>query len=94
MIEIKSSTPSEQGTGEFLRRLKETGYPLVLSLDGKAELVVQDAGSYQKLLELAERADEMEALRAAVEEMRAGKGEPVEEMLAEARALLTEKLAR
>ena len=31
------------------------GHPVVLTINGKAELVVQDTASYQKLIELAER---------------------------------------
>jgi PHD/YefM family antitoxin component YafN of YafNO toxin-antitoxin module len=94
MIEITSPSSSNQTTSEFIRQLKESGYPVVVTLNGKAKLVVQDAGSYQKLLELAEHAEEMEALKVAVEDMRAGRGEPIEEMFAEMRAMLAEKRAR
>jgi PHD/YefM family antitoxin component YafN of YafNO toxin-antitoxin module len=71
--------------------LRETGHPVVLTINGKAELVVQDAASFQKLLERAERAERMEALRASVEEMKAGKGIPAAEVLAEMRQILAEK---
>ncbi len=30
--------------------MKNTGYSIVLTINGKAELVVQDAASYQQLL--------------------------------------------
>jgi hypothetical protein len=53
--------------------LKDTGEPLVLTINGKAELVVQDAGSYQKLLDLAEEARVMEGIRQGVENMKAGR---------------------
>jgi hypothetical protein len=62
-----------------------------LTINGKAELVVQDSASYQKLIE---RAEQMEALRASVEEMRAGKGIPAAEVLAEMRQILAEKQGR
>jgi len=39
--------------------MRDTGHPLVLTINGKAELIVQDAAAYQKLLD---RVDEMEAL--------------------------------
>ena len=42
-------------------RLKKTKRPLVLTVHGKAELVVQDANSYQHMLE---RLDELEAVEA------------------------------
>jgi hypothetical protein len=39
--------------------MRGSGHPLVLTINGKAEIVVQDAASYQKLLD---RMDELEAL--------------------------------
>ena len=72
--DIDSLSNFKRHTPEFLRQLKETGHPVVLTVNGKAELVVQDTASYQKLMERAERAErseQMEALRVSVEEMRA-----------------------
>ncbi len=92
--DINSLSNFKRNTPEFLRQLKETGHPVVLTINGKAELVVQDTASYQKLIELAERAERMEALRASIEDMRAGKVAPVEDMLAEMRQILAEKQGR
>jgi prevent-host-death family protein len=88
---INSLSNFKRNTPELLRQLRESGQPIVLTINGKAELVVQDAASYQKLMELAERAEEMESLRVAVEEMRAGKGTPIEEMFAEMEQILAAK---
>ena len=52
--DINSLSNFKRNTPEFLRQLKETGHPVVLTINGKAELVVQDAASYQKLIEIAE----------------------------------------
>jgi len=49
---------------------------------------------YQKLIELAEQAEKMEALRVSVEEMRAGKGIPAADVLAEMRQVLAKKRRR
>ena len=38
-------------TPEFLRRLRAEGRPLLLTLNGRAEVVVLDAASYQKLID-------------------------------------------
>jgi len=81
--DIHSLTDFKKKTPEFLKQLKETGEPVVLTINGKAELVVQDAASYQKLMDTAKHAAEMESLRVAIEEMRAGKGHPIEAMFAE-----------
>jgi prevent-host-death family protein len=92
--DIHSLSNFKRNTSEFLAQLKETGHPLVLTINGKAELVVQDTASYQKLMELAERAERMEALRESVADMRAGRTVPAEEMLAEMRRILAETQAR
>lgn len=91
--DINSLSNFKRNTPEFLRQLKESGHPVVLTINGKAELVVQDSASYQKLIELAERAERMEALRVSVEEMRAGKLIPAEDVLAEMRLILAERQA-
>jgi len=64
--DIDSLSNFKRNTAEFLRQLKETGHPVVLTINGKAELVVQDTASYQKLIERAEQAEEMEIKRRAV----------------------------
>ncbi|MBP7416938.1 MAG: type II toxin-antitoxin system Phd/YefM family antitoxin [Pyrinomonadaceae bacterium] len=82
MISLKDGIDSlsnfKRNTADFLRQLKKSGSPLVLTVNGKAEVVVQDAASYQRLLEISERLETIEALRPAIAEMRAGKGEPAE----------------
>jgi len=92
--DINSLSNFKRNTPEFLRRLKESGHPIVLTINGKAELVVQDTASYQKLLELAERAERLDALRASIEDMRAGKVTPVEDMLTEMKQILAGKQGR
>jgi prevent-host-death family protein len=92
--DIQSLSNFKRNTPEFLRQLKETGHPVVLTINGKAELVVQDAASYQKLIELAERVERQEALRESLADMRAGRVSPVEEMLEEMRQILAEKQGR
>jgi PHD/YefM family antitoxin component YafN of YafNO toxin-antitoxin module len=89
--DINSLSNFKRNTPEFLRQLKETGHPVVLTINGKAELVVQDSASYQKLIELADRAERMEALRASIDDMRAGRVIPAEDVLAEMRNILAEK---
>lgn len=92
--DIHSLSNFKRNTPEFLRQLKESGHPVVLTINGKAELVVQDSVSYQKLLELAERTERMDALRASIDDMRAGRVIPAETMLAEMRQILAETQER
>jgi PHD/YefM family antitoxin component YafN of YafNO toxin-antitoxin module len=71
--DIHSLTEFKLHTPDFVQQLKETGEPLVLTINGKAELVVQDAASYQKLLDLAEEAKVLEGIRQGLENMKAGR---------------------
>lgn len=49
--DITSLSNFQRNTRDLIHRLKETGRPLVLTVNGGAELVVQDAASYQRLLD-------------------------------------------
>ena len=89
--EIDSLSNFKRDTAKYLKQLKRSGRPVVLTVNGKAELVVQDAASYQRLLEITERLETIEALKPAIEEMKAGKGEPAETLLSH---LLTETPVR
>ena len=89
--DIDSLSQFKRNTPDFIKRLKAEGRPVVLTINGKAEVVVQDAASYQKLLERAERAERMDALKASLEDMRAGRVSPAEDMLAEMRQMLEAK---
>ncbi len=48
---IRSLSDFQRNAKEHLRRLKGTGKPEVLTVNGQAELVVQSAAAYQELLE-------------------------------------------
>lgn len=81
--EINSLSNFKRNTSEFVEQLKETGKPIILTINGKAELVVQDAESYQRLLEISEKLETIEALKPAIAEMKQGKGETVEKVFTE-----------
>ncbi|MBD2443370.1 type II toxin-antitoxin system Phd/YefM family antitoxin [Dolichospermum sp. FACHB-1091] len=49
--DIQSLSTFKRNTNELINQMKETGNPLILTVNGKAELVVQDAASYQKILD-------------------------------------------
>jgi len=55
--DIGSLTEFARHTKAHLRRLKRTGRPELLTVNGKAEVVVQNATAYQRLL------DELEKLK-------------------------------
>ena len=78
--DIHSLTDFQRNTKEHIQRLKETGRPEVLTVNGKAEIVVQDAASYQKLLELIDRAEAIEGIQRGLESMQRGEGKPAQEV--------------
>ena len=92
--DIDSLSNFKRNTPEFLGRLKQSGHPVVLTINGKAELVVQDTASYQRLIDLAGRAERMDALRASIDDMKAGRVSTAADMLAEMRQLLDEPPGR
>jgi prevent-host-death family protein len=83
--DIHSLTEFKKNTPDFLKQLKDTGEPLVLTINGKAELVVQDAASYQRLLDLAEDAKVLEGIRRGLEDVAAGRTQPIADAFADIR---------
>ena len=67
--DIHSLTDFKKNTSKFVEQLKETGEPVVLTINGKAELVVQDATAYQKLLQISDEARVLEGVRQGIEDM-------------------------
>jgi prevent-host-death family protein len=71
--DIESLTAFKRNTTQYVKKIKKSGNPLVLTVNGKAEIVVQDAESYQRMLELLDRAETIEAVREGLESARNGK---------------------
>src|SRR5437762_1757614 len=79
--DIQSLSHFKRNTADVITRMKQTGQPVVLTVNGAAEVVVQDAASYQRLLELAERAEMMDFLEESRKEIEAGRTLPAREAL-------------
>lgn len=78
---IQSLSHFKRHTAELMKQMEKSGNPVVLTVNGKAKVVVQDAASYQRLMELAEKAEMMEFLRQAKEDADAGRTVPAREFL-------------
>jgi len=83
LTEIRSLTEFVRHSKECVGRIKEKRFPMVLTVNGKAEVVVQDAESYQKLLDRLDRIETLEAIRQGLEEAERGEGRPAREVFAE-----------
>ena len=68
--DIRSLSDFKRKTSELITRLKSTGDPLVLTINGRAEVVVQAAGAYQDLLD---RVETIEALHRGFADVNAGR---------------------
>jgi prevent-host-death family protein len=76
---IDSLTNFKRQTAAYLDRLHKTGEPVVLTVNGKAQVVVQDAVAYQKLMEAAAKVDREEtiaAIREGLADVKAGRTKP------------------
>jgi prevent-host-death family protein len=83
--DIQSLTTFRRQSGDFMKHLKKRKRPVVLTVNGKAAAVVQDAEAYQRLLHIAARADEEEAIRQGLEDAKAGRTRPAKEVFDEIR---------
>ena len=81
--DIQSLSTFKRDTAKVVRQLKKTGQPVVLTVNGKAELVVQDAESYQRLLEAKDRMEAMEGIKRGLESIRRNAGKPAEKFFQE-----------
>ena len=81
--DIQSLTTFRRQSGDFMKQLKKSKRPLVLTVNGRAAAVVQDAEAYQRLLDIAARADASEGIRQGLEDARRGKLRPAREFFAE-----------
>jgi PHD/YefM family antitoxin component YafN of YafNO toxin-antitoxin module len=78
--DIQSLTAFKRASAKVVRRLKKTRRAIVLTINGKAELVVQDAASYQRLLDIEEQHEARLAIEQALEDAREGRHRPVAEV--------------
>ncbi|MEA5594493.1 type II toxin-antitoxin system Phd/YefM family antitoxin [Rivularia sp. UHCC 0363] len=55
---IHSLTDFKRNVKQFIERIKVTKSPLVLTVNGRAEVVVQDASAFQEMMDKLERTEE------------------------------------
>jgi len=71
--DIHPLTEFKRNTAAFVKQIKKTRRPVVLTVNGKAELVVQDAKSYQKILERMDRLEAVAAVRQGLRDVEEGR---------------------
>lgn len=86
--DITSLTDFQRNAKKHVKRLKRTGRPEVLTVNGKPQVIVQDADAYQKLVDAAEQTRTLAALRTSLEEADRGEGIAAGAVLAKLRSKL------
>ena len=84
---ICSLTDFQRNIKEYMKRLKETGQPEILTVNGKAELVVQDAEAYQNILDLVDRVEAINGIRRGLEDIEEGRTHKAEDVHEELRRM-------
>jgi prevent-host-death family protein len=75
--DIQSMTTFKRNSAGLVKRMRKSGRPLVLTVKGKAEVVVMDAGTYQQL---ADRIDTVDGIRRGLAQAKRGLGRSVDEV--------------
>jgi len=81
--DIQSLTTFRRRSGDFMKQLKKTKRPVVLTVKGKAAAIVQDAGAYQRLLDIAATASADEGIRQGLDDVKQGNVRPAREFFAD-----------
>jgi PHD/YefM family antitoxin component YafN of YafNO toxin-antitoxin module len=69
-----------------MRHLRDPKRPVILTVNGKAAAVVQDAEAYQHLLDLAAEANAADGIRQGLEDLRNGRTRRAPDVFDEIRA--------
>jgi PHD/YefM family antitoxin component YafN of YafNO toxin-antitoxin module len=70
-----------RNTKGCIRKLKKSGKPAVLTANGQAEVVVQSAEGYQKLLAECEFLETLRGIARGLEQANRGEGRPMRTVL-------------
>ena len=72
--DIRPLTEFKRDSARFISRLKETGRPSVLTINGKPALVVMDVEAWQDVQNQVEYAKTVAAIRKGLDQARDGQG--------------------
>ncbi len=83
--DIISLTDFQRNTRAHIKRLKKSGRPLVLTINGKAAVVLNDAADYQASQQQLQARELIESLERGSDAARSGKGKPFDQVMARIR---------
>lgn len=86
--DIHSLTEFKSKTARFVARLKKSEGALLLTVNGKAELAVMSAATFQRVLDELDRLETLQGIQEGLADVDAGRTRPAEEFFAELREKL------
>ena len=81
--DIQSLSVFKRDTAKFRRQLKRTRQPIVLTVNGKADMVLIDADSYDEYLRDKDQIDMIASVNRGIDDMRSGRTKPAEQVFRE-----------
>jgi prevent-host-death family protein len=81
--DIQSLTAFRRNSAGMMKHVRKSKRPLVLTVNGKAAAILQDAEAYQRLLDIAARADAGEGIRQGLEDSRKRRTRPARKFFSE-----------
>lgn len=78
--DIQSLSVFKRDSSKYLKQIKKTGEPLILTVNGKAAAVVHDPDSYQEFIREKDRQDTIAAVNRGIADMKAGRVTPAEKV--------------
>jgi PHD/YefM family antitoxin component YafN of YafNO toxin-antitoxin module len=83
LTHIHALSEFNRNTKGFIQKLKKTGKPAVLTVNGQAEVVVQSAEAYQKLLDDQRFLDSIRGISRGLEQAKRGEGRSMRTLVEE-----------
>lgn len=90
--DVQPLTAFRQKAAETLKKIAETGRPSFLTVNGKIEAVVQDARSYQELMDRVSALEEETQILLGLADAEAGRGTDAREFFKKLRESVDENV--
>lgn len=86
ITDIHSLTEFQRNARALIGKVKRSKSPVVLTVNGRPEVVVQDAETYQALVERLLEMEDLAAIREGLAQADAGNSRPARDVLTELKA--------
>lgn len=86
--DIHSLTDFTRNAKTYIQHIKDSKSPMAITVNGDAQVVVQDAESYQKMVDELEHTRFIAAMRESEADVRSGKVQPMDQAFLEIRGHL------